>query len=142
MGLQFMRKLHFLLSFVLLLSLVSPVWASADHPANKQWTITFSMDVDAKTVNNSTVYVMDENGNKLDQPLTVENRKVIVHAPINLYKAGNYVLHVENNVKSITGEVLKAGQTKAFLIQDSSIDNSVENTELFRQEFLRLINEE
>lgn len=87
------------------------------HPADKQWTITFSMDVDANTVNASTVYVTDENGNKLTQQITPEGQKVIVHAPNNLYKSGKYVLHVENSVKSITGEVLKAGETKAFSIQ-------------------------
>lgn len=88
------------------------------HPADKKWTITFSMDVDADTVNASTVYVTDENGNKLlNQQVTTEGKKVIVHAPNDLYKSGKYVLHVENSVKSTAGEVLKSGETKAFSIQ-------------------------
>lgn len=85
--------------------------------ATKAWTIAFTTEVDANTVNNSNVYVTDASGNKVTQQVKVEGKKIIIQAPVNGYKAGSYVLHVEGGITSTTGKVLKAGQTKAFDVQ-------------------------
>ncbi len=86
---------------------------------DKTWTITFNSEVDAHTVSEDTIYVIDENSHKVEGlTFTTKDKKVEVHAPTLGYDRGKtYTLHVTPAVQSSNGIALKQESTKVFTIQ-------------------------
>lgn len=86
---------------------------------DKTWTITFNSEVDAHTVSEDTIYVIDENNHKVEGlTFTTKDKKVEVHAPTLGYDRGKtYTLHVTPAVQSSNGIALKQESTKVFTIQ-------------------------
>ena len=86
---------------------------------NKKWTITFSNDVDESSVTKESIYVLDENGKKVeDLSFKTIGDKVEVNAPAAGYDAGKtYTLHITSAVQSAKGISLKEERSKVFTIK-------------------------
>lgn len=78
------------------------------YPVNKAWTITFSSEVDAKTVTDDSISVENQKGD------AVTIQKEIVGA----YTPGKYTLHIKPDFKSVNGTSLGEGATKEFIIKN------------------------
>lgn len=74
----------------------------------KEWTITFNMPLDPSSVNNQTIYVVDEWGYRVDtEAVCTEDGKKVIVRPVVPYRAGcTYELVIGNGVKSSTGALL------------------------------------
>ena len=97
--------------------------ASADESyyADKVWTITFSTEVDPKTINEDTIYVTDASGQRVNnvKPLADYTKKRVTVDALDDYTPGDYTLHITNGVKNSRGEDLKQTMSKAFTIIES-----------------------
>ena len=105
-------------------------WAARENViCNKEWKINFSKPVDIKTISNDNIYVIDNQGRRLVNALTVTNggRTVNVAAPeklspvspgtmINTYTPNeSYTLYITTKVKSLDGEFLTKGIRMNFI---------------------------
>lgn len=97
--------------------------ASADESyyADKVWTITFSTEVDPKTINEDTIYVTDASGQRVNnvKPLADYTKKRVTVDALDDYTSGDYTLHITNGVKNSRGEDLKQVMSKAFTIVEN-----------------------
>ncbi|PIC77138.1 hypothetical protein CSV74_07665 [Sporosarcina sp. P19] len=97
------------------------LWTKNETPvfANKNWEITFNKDVDAETINSSTVYVQDAKGNtQKSTPKLVNGKTVVVPAPSKGYVEGNdYTLYIDKTVQSTKQQKLTDGIKMNFAIE-------------------------
>lgn len=88
----------------------------------KAWTIQFSQEIQQTTLTNSTIYIQDNTGKKIETTLTDKKQRSVKIVPTEAYKANQqYTLYVTKNVYStkntpLTTEIklpfiLKAKQT-------------------------------
>ncbi len=88
----------------------------------KVWTIRFNQPVDAKTVNNNTIYVKDSKGYLLETRLSVssDNKEVYI-SPVNSYKNGEkYTIYATNYIKNKSGKNMVKGTIMSFLLDLSN----------------------
>ncbi|WP_039657177.1 Ig-like domain-containing protein [Clostridium tyrobutyricum] len=93
--------------------------ARQDISPNKVWSIKFSEPVNKASLDNSSIYIKDNNGNLLDLNFTLNSDKNIVeiHPASNIYSPDNtYILYVNNNVKALSGKHLNNNLELPFLI--------------------------
>lgn len=86
------------------------------------WTITFNMNIDEKTVNDSSVYIIDKDNNKLDFiHLKTENSEntglIVLENSGGFEKNEDYWIIVEDTVQSIDGKRLGKGLKAQFMIR-------------------------
>jgi|GEM_PF-4373017 len=75
--------------------------------SDKVWTVNFSNNIDGSTVNKDNVYVVDDEGNKVDVKLEVDGKALII-SPIENYKSGHkYQLYIGEKVQSVNKKTLK-----------------------------------
>lgn len=68
---------------------------------NKLWTITFNQNINKITVNLNSVYITDNNNNKLIQDVFVVNNKILINPPLNGYSSENsYTLYINKDIES------------------------------------------
>ncbi len=92
-----------------------------NEAVNHNWTITLNMNVNAASVNDESVYIIDKEYNKLDfiHSKTTNNG---VNGHITLENSGNfkkdeeYWIIIEESVKSSDGKKLKKGLKAPFII--------------------------
>ncbi|SOB90675.1 Ig-like domain-containing protein [Ureibacillus xyleni] len=88
------------------------------YEPTKQWTISFSTEIDASTVTPTTIYVTNKEGQKAAVATKVEGSKIYLSAPASGYVSGEtYTLHITDAVKAKSGSKLKNGVTKVFSIR-------------------------
>ncbi|WP_158318819.1 beta-propeller domain-containing protein [Robertmurraya kyonggiensis] len=112
--------------FITQLKLVSG-WNTDDESTvvlvNKTWNLSFSEKIDEKTVNENTVYVTNEKGEKINAKisLSADKKTLKVSPPEKGYnlKAKFYTLHVGDEVKSVFGRGMSSDQTIQFVVQES-----------------------
>lgn len=98
----------------------TPWDTSVDQPTDKTWTITFNKPVDPTSANSSSVYVMDEAGNKVNSKVMTDDDKVIISPPTEGYiHSATYFLHITTDVINSDVTPLKEGGKKKFSIIES-----------------------
>lgn len=92
-----------------------------NESVNHSWTITLNMNVDATSVNDKSVYIIDKEYNKLDFiHAKIKNGDIngqIVLVNSGSFKEGEeYWIIIEDTVKSIDGKNLNKGLKAPFMI--------------------------
>jgi inhibitor of cysteine peptidase len=101
-------------------------WASESNRkevlANKIWEIEFSKEMDEETITSDTVFVVDDQGNKIDLPITIREDKmaISIHPPENGYDTTSsfYTLQVKADIKSVGGRSLRSGKDITFSVSE------------------------
>lgn len=70
------------------------------------WTIVFSKDVNAESVNPYSIYVENSLGQNLFLLSQVSEKQISLTAPTGGYQAGEYCLYIEPGLQSSGGELL------------------------------------
>lgn len=86
--------------------------------SNKPWTITFSQNIDEKTVSDENVKVTDAKGNAVLTAWKVKDNKITV-TPKSSYDAGTYYLYVGPNIQSVNNKQQKANIKFTFVVKDN-----------------------
>ena len=74
--------------------------------SDKDWNINFSKTINASSVNDSTVYVLDSNKNKVAATLNI-NGSTLTVSPVSNYKSGEtYYLFIDGKVSGVNGKKL------------------------------------
>jgi len=87
---------------------------------NKTWTITFNKEVNPSSIHASSVYVLDQFGEKKHGAITVssDRKSVIITAPIEGYTPSEtYTLYITNSIKDDLGKPLSKNIQKKFTIE-------------------------
>ena len=89
------------------------------YEQNKTWALTFNQPIDPLSLNENTLYVLNEAGERIkDVTLSAEGKQAFVHAPENGYTSGEtYTIVITNEIKSTKGSDVTSGQTKTFTIK-------------------------
>ncbi|MGM8215131.1 N-acetylmuramoyl-L-alanine amidase [Bacillaceae bacterium W0354] len=124
-----MKRYGIILLNVILLSIIINVQVYASEwidlgikenvSINKEWTITFSHEMDRKSLHNHSVYVVDEEGNKqfLATYLSDDRKKLTVKAPVDYYDPGKtYTLFVDADAEGMSGLSMERGYKMTFSI--------------------------
>lgn len=114
--------------------------ATAIIMPNKSLTLTFSERMDRDSVNNKTVAVLNENGNKLDVEVTIsDNLKTItVLPPENGYPISAYTLQVSKDIKSVYGRSMSTVKKIPFLVKETlPVIGSKENLKEYFQSVIK-----
>jgi hypothetical protein len=87
-------------------------------PSSKEWTVTFNMPLDPKSVNNQTIYIVDEWGYRIDtKVLCREDGRSVIVQPVRPYREGyTYELVIGKGVKSLEGVSLKQPVRMLFTV--------------------------
>ncbi|MGM9948923.1 MAG: Ig-like domain-containing protein, partial [Lysinibacillus sp.] len=103
-------------SYTLTMVQPAPVKSYAQH---KTWTVTFNRSLDARSVNDQTVYVLDSAGEHVkDVTLSIDKKTLSIHAPAAGYAPGaSYTLVITGGIKAANGKAMTSGQTKKFKIK-------------------------
>ncbi len=85
------------------------VWDSMDEvEASKEFTITFNEALRASTIGSHSVYVTDEDGERIDVDVELADGKTIMVTPKDRFVKGQeYTLHISQNIKAQNGHFLK-----------------------------------
>ncbi|SOC13154.1 Ig-like domain-containing protein [Ureibacillus xyleni] len=82
--------------------------------ADKVWNIKFNQAVKSSTVNNETVYMYDQNGEKVEIDIQLTNNTIQV-SPKTYYKPDTkYYLYLSENIESSTGKRFVASERYVF----------------------------
>lgn len=116
-------SLLFLLGFLFMYSLPAMAenisWqAAGEVKNNKSWTIRFSEAVNSSSLGEDTVYVTNDNGNRVDNVLPeLEGEYVTVSPQGNFrYPAGSYTLNIDESISSASGKSLSNGVHMGFTV--------------------------
>ncbi|WP_421663229.1 cadherin-like beta sandwich domain-containing protein [Lysinibacillus telephonicus] len=86
---------------------------------DKVWTITFNTSINPSTITNSSIYVQDMNGNKVNVNVKLVNSKTIQVIPIEYYESNQtYYLYVTNQIHSMSGNPLSESFRMSFTIDN------------------------
>lgn len=89
---------------------------------NKTWYLSFSEKLDKESVNNETIYVTDERGEKVDTKIVVnrDGKTVMILPPENGYNSNSsqYTLHVKGNIHSKYGKKLNKDKKIPFIVKE------------------------
>lgn len=110
--------------------LMAKTWVSKEANCNKTWTIEFSGNVDANSVNNDTVYVLDSNNQKISyiSPQVVDDKIFISLNNEHTYAEGSYRLVISSDVSSTAGKNLAENQIVPFDILGQKYFKYEDNT--------------
>jgi inhibitor of cysteine peptidase len=131
-----MMKKWWLLSGLLLISIVAVAFYSLPHfkvvnaweeehvvLPNKVWKLEFSEKISEESLNADMIFVMNENGEKLDTKLELgDDRKTIyIHPPKNGYdlKAKEYTVHFKKGIQSALGRELNSENNWTFVVKET-----------------------
>lgn len=91
--------------------------------ANKTWMLTFSDNLDEGTINKESVYVTNEQGEKVDVLVELSNDKktLMISPPANGYALTSpyYKLHLDKKIKSTYGRTMGRGQEIQFVVKET-----------------------
>ena len=100
------------------LTMVRPVRIMS-YAKDKTWTVTFNKTLDAQSVTDRTVHVLDPAGQQVEGvTLSIDKKKLSIHAPAAGYGSGGpYTLVITSGIKAADGKQVTSGQTKQFNIK-------------------------
>ncbi len=85
---------------------------------DKIWTIDFNEKLKSNTINNKSVFVVDNDNNKIPVSLEVDGKSVHIQPPSQLYQQGEgYTLYVEDTVEFQSDDKLEKPMKMEFIIQ-------------------------
>lgn len=100
-------------------------WDDKENPAivmpNKTWTLSFSEEIDDATVNDKSITVMNEDGEKIHAEVSVSDdlRSIVVSPPENGYPISAYILQISKEIKSQFGRSMSTAKEIPFLVKES-----------------------
>lgn len=85
----------------------------------KEWIISFSTDLDERSVTANNLYIIDAYGNKITAatPILLNSKQIRIKMNGEFSKEKTYYVVIENKVKSIDGQNLKKGIYMPFKVQ-------------------------
>ena len=135
---KLINKTFFLLTVLICVIAMSiPVYASEDYKLlnpkkdvdpYQNLTFTYNVELDKRTVNNDTIFVVDDGDSLLKNKVTLSKDKktVIIEAPNGGYEAGEaYFLCLTNEVLSVNGKQSAKSSIMPFTIKAKSADYNV-----------------
>ena len=87
-----------------------------EAPLNKTWTIKFNKDVDRDSINESSIYILDDKGQKLAIDYDIKGSQVKLIPKMNYLANKEYKIYITNLVSS-KGKHLKEQVLKEFCIK-------------------------
>ncbi|SOC19479.1 Ig-like domain-containing protein [Ureibacillus xyleni] len=91
--------------------------------ADKVWNITFNQTIKNNTVNEDTVYMYDEDGEKVEIDVQLTNNRTITVSPKSYYKPDTkYYLYLSKDIESSNGVPLKESERYVFKTTPYSLD--------------------
>lgn len=89
---------------------------------DKSWTVTFNGTLDAATVTEDSVYVLDSKGNSVEVTLKSSGKSITVNAPAGYYKNGeSYTLYMTSNIKYKSGKSIGKARKYRFSVGNVSL---------------------
>ncbi|MBT2688761.1 beta-propeller domain-containing protein [Bacillus sp. ISL-47] len=111
---------------------------------NKVWEVEFSKELDARSVNSQTVYVLDQVGKKqnVNVSLDEDKRTVLIEPPKNGYQVNSphYSLVLKKGIKAESGRRLNRSIEAAFTVKETL--PTIESKEKLNAYFLKLLKEQ
>lgn len=109
---------------------------------HKTWKLTFSKEIDEKTVNEETVYVLDDQGKKIDVnvSLSTDHKTILITPPKDGYDLSKryYKLHLSKEIKSVHGRALRTAQEIKFVVKEKlPVVGSKENLDSYFNEIIK-----
>ncbi|WP_432664903.1 transglutaminase-like domain-containing protein [Wukongibacter baidiensis] len=104
--------------------------AKTDVPIDKEWEIKFNMELDWSNIDNSNIYITNENGERIDNTLVImgDKHSVRLKAPVGGYDSDSkYKIHVLQSVRSVSHKTLKEKTEMEFhttTVNDIDVDES------------------
>ncbi|MCD5324166.1 MULTISPECIES: alpha/beta hydrolase family protein [Pontibacillus] len=131
-----MKKLIWFLGIMLVLIFTIPSNVSAEVMGSKKWNVTFSTDVDERTINDETVKVEKLNGDRVEVELHMKAPDELeIRPPSNGYTPGEtYVLYVSSKIESTDGVRLKDEVFLDFTIEQENNTSNTGNAETYTHE--------
>lgn len=83
-----------------------PVSLQSTYDSTKEWTITFSQDVDSTSIIDKTLYIQNAKNENIGIQTTINDKKVIVTPEAN-YTPGDYTLYLTDGILAKDGHPLK-----------------------------------
>ncbi len=124
-------------TFIAVLSVQNTqVYAEKLVPKDKNWTVTFNTVINPISVSNETIYVKDQEGNKVDE-IELDMKKVFnTDGSVNFkkwystvevkntadYEAGDYTLVITDDVRNLFFQRLKKGVNFDFTVDTDEED--------------------
>lgn len=101
-------------------------------PADKVWTIDFSLDVDESSIDDQSIYVLDSNDEVFDTKKSTKDSDSIEVRPIKEYSSGEiYRLFISDDLLSSSGSKLSDRVFMTFEIESSepsSFDKAIQDS--------------
>lgn len=112
--------------------------------SNKVWKLTFSEKLDEETVNEKSVFITDDNGNRVNASVTLsdDQQTLLISPPENGYdfSTKSYKLHLDKDIKSVYGRAMSSNKEIDFIVKETlPVVGSKENLENY---FNTIIEEE
>lgn len=109
---------------------------------HKTWKLTFSKEIDEKTVNEETIYVLDDQGKKIDVnvSLSTDHKTILITPPKDGYDLSKryYKLHLSKEIKSVHGRALRTAQEIKFVVKEKlPVVGSKENLNSYFDEVMK-----
>lgn len=126
-----MKNIH---SFVMRLLLIALFTFTAQHVAfadtsrdiydtKKVWSIEFSDDVNAQSIQNNAIYIVDSKGKSFPATVQAASAKTVQVIPTNDYVLGEvYTLTITTNVTSKSGTPLASASSVNFILQNGEFE--------------------
>ncbi|MCI2253120.1 Ig-like domain-containing protein [Domibacillus sp. PGB-M46] len=91
---------------------------------DKTWTIKFTTNLDASSINEDNLFIVNADGEKVETAFTVDENLVKV-SPKADYVNGQYTLYISPDIKSVKGKALKTPIKFPFLVDADVIGTPV-----------------
>lgn len=93
-------------------------------PQDKIWSIIFTQPINQSTLNKSSIYIRDNNGNMVDTKLSLsENGKTVKITPISNYTPNHaYYLYITNRLQSTSSSPLSRPKCMTFTIKSDALN--------------------
>ncbi|KQL19607.1 beta-propeller domain-containing protein [Cytobacillus solani] len=88
---------------------------------NKLWKIHFSEKLDPSSINNHTVFVLNQKGEKQKTVVSLsdDDKTILIEPPENGYDFTSYTLQLSKEIHSIMGRKIVTGITQSFTVKES-----------------------
>lgn len=88
---------------------------------NKLWKIHFSEKLDPSSINDRTVSVLNQEGEKQKTPVSLSNdqKTIVIEPPVNGYDINAYTMQLSKEIRSTLGRKMVASISQQFTVNES-----------------------
>ncbi|WP_313799279.1 beta-propeller domain-containing protein [Cytobacillus sp.] len=88
---------------------------------NKLWKIHFSEKLDPSSINERTVFVLNQEGEKQKTPVSLsdDQKTIVIEPPVNGYDFKSYTLRLSKEIQSTLGRKMVASISQRFTVNES-----------------------